>query len=207
MPPKQRQVRVEQKGALAAMQRLESRSDEELEAETRYKAAAQALLGARAAERMDPKRAREHFRVAIAASRPQERLQLRRMAEASLALGERRAGDLKVAAEKLGQTPPTNRQLLMLRLMGLVAPPPGAHPLRRIGGITLIIVVMLALLALGWAIVKLVALPFGGINSSVAVFWGFLLVAVVLGALAFIGRRRQKRARARAMEQRGAPPR
>jgi hypothetical protein len=207
MPPKQRQVRVEQKGALAAMQRLESRSDEELEAETRYKAAAQALLGARAAERMDPKRAREHFRVAIAASRPQERLQLRRMAEASLALAERRAGDLKVAAEKLGKTPPTNRQLLVLRLMGLVAPPPGAHPLRRIGGITLIIVVMLALLALGWGIVKLVALPFGGINSSVAVFWGFLLVAVVLGALAFIGRRRQKRARARAMEQRGAPPR
>jgi hypothetical protein len=207
MPPKQRQVRVEQKGALAAMQRLESRSDEELEAETRYKAAAQALLGARAAERMDSKRAREHFRVAIAASRPQERLQLRRMAEASLALAERRAGDLKVAAEKLGQTPPTNRQLLVLRLMGLVAPPPGAHPLRRIGGITLIIVVMLALLALGWGLIKLVALPFGGINSSVAVFWGFLLVAVVLGALAFIGRRRQKRARARAMEQRGAPPR
>jgi hypothetical protein len=207
MPPKQRQVRVEQKGALAAMQRLESRSDEELEAETRYKAAAQALLGARAAERMDPKRAREHFRVAIAASRPQERLQLRRMAEASLALAERRAGDLKVAAEKLGQTPPTNRQLLVLRLMGLVAPPPGAHPLRRIGGITLIIVVMLALLALGWGLVKLIALPFGGINSSVAVFWGFLLVAVVLGALAFIGRRRQKRARARAMEQRAAPPR
>ena len=207
MPPKQRQVRVEQKGALAAMQRLESRSDEELEAETRYKAAAQALLGARAAERMDSKRAREHFRVAIAASRPQERLQLRRMAEASLALAERRAGDLKVAAEKLGQTPPTNRQLLVLRLMGLVAPPPGAHPLRRIGGITLIIVVMLALLALGWGLIKLVALPFGGINSSVAVFWGFLLVAVVLGALAFIGRCRQKRARARAMEQRGAPPR
>jgi hypothetical protein len=207
MPPKQRQVRVEQKGALAAMQRLESRSDEELEAETRYKAAAQALLGARAAERMDSKRAREHFRVAIAASRPQERLQLRRMAEASLALAERRAGDPKVAAEKLGQTPPTNRQLLVLRLMGIVAPPPGAHPLRRIGGITLIIVVMLALLALGWGLIKLVALPFGGINSSVAVFWGFLLVAVVLGALAFIGRRRQKRARARAMEQRGAPPR
>ena len=87
---------MEQKGALAAMQKLESRSDEELEAETRYKAAAQAILGARAAERMDAKRSREHFRVAIAAARPQERLQLRRMAEASLALAERRAGDLKV---------------------------------------------------------------------------------------------------------------
>ena len=89
------------------MQKLESRSDEELEAETRYRAAAQALLGARAAERMDAKRSREHFRAAIASARPQERLQLRRMAEASLALAERRAGDLKVAAEKLGQTPPS----------------------------------------------------------------------------------------------------
>ena len=50
------------------------------------------MLGARAAERKDAKRAREHFRAAIAAARPQERLQLRRMAEASLALAERRAG-------------------------------------------------------------------------------------------------------------------
>src|ERR687890_776372 len=89
MPPKQRQMRVESKSALAAMQKLESRSDEELEAETRYRAAAQALLGARAAERMDAKRSREHFRAAIAAARPQEWLQLRRMAEASLALAER----------------------------------------------------------------------------------------------------------------------
>ena len=112
MAPKQRQIKVEQKSALAAMQRLESRSDEELEAETRYRAAAQAILGARAAERMDAKRSREHFRAAIAAARPQERLQLRRMAEASLALAERRAGDLKVAAEKLGQTPPTNRHVM-----------------------------------------------------------------------------------------------
>ena len=198
MPPKQRQVRVEQKGALAAMQRLESRSDEELEAETRYKAAAQALLGARAAERMDSKRAREHFRVAIAASRPQERLQLRRMAEASLALAERRAGDLKVAAEKLGQTPPTNRQLLVLRLMGLVAPPPGAHPLRRIGGITLIIVVMLALLALGWGLIKLVALPFGGAGTTLSLILGVVVILAILGALALFGRFRQQRAKARA---------
>ena len=101
------------------MQQLETRSDEELEKETRFKAAAQAILGTRAAERMDAKKSREHFRAAIAAARPQERLQLRRMAEASLALAERRAGDLKVATEKLGGTPPTNRQLLMLRIMGV----------------------------------------------------------------------------------------
>src|ERR687895_2260238 len=193
MPPKQRQIKVESKSALAAMQRLESRSDEELEAETRYKAAAQALLGARAAERMDAKSSREHFRAAIAAARPQERLQLRRMAEASLALAERRAGDLKVAAEKLGQTPPTNRQLLMLQLMGYIAPPPGSGIPRRVGGILLLLLIVVALIALGWGIVQLVALPFGGIGTGVSFFWGFLLVAVVIGVLAVFGRRRQKR--------------
>ena len=116
------------------MQKLETRSDEELEAETRYKAAAQALLGARAAERMDAKRAREHFRVAIAAARPQERLQLRRMAEASLALAERRAGRPEGRGGEARQTPPTNRQLLMLRFMGLIAPPPGAGTPARVRG-------------------------------------------------------------------------
>ena len=202
MPPKQRQIRVESKSALSAMQKLESRSDEELEAETRYRAAAQALLGARAAERMDAKRAREHFRVAIASSRPQERLQLRRMAEASLALAERRAGDLKVAAEKLGQAPPSNRQLLLLRFMGIIAPPPGSSPLRRIRGILLVILLIVAVLALGWGLVQLVALPFGGLDPALSIFWGFLLVLIVLGVLFFVGRRRQAKARSRAAEQR-----
>src|SRR3990170_2283411 len=144
MPPKQRQMRVESKGALAAMQRLEGRSDEELEAETRYRSAAQAILGARAAERMDAKRSREHFRAAIAAARPQERLQLRRMAEASLALAERRAGDLKVAAEKLGQPPPPTRQLLALRAMGITAPPASAGIPRRVGGVLLLLLAIAA---------------------------------------------------------------
>jgi hypothetical protein len=202
MPPKPRQVRMESKSALSAMQKLESRSDEELEAETRFRAAAQAILGARAAERMDAKRSREHFRAAIAAARPQERLQLRRMAEASLALAERRPADLKAAAEKLGQTPPTNRQLLALRFMGIVAPPPGASIFLRIRGILLIIFLVIALLALGWGIVQLVSLPFGGIDKGVSIFWGFLLVCVVLGVLFLFGRRRQKRAREKQAEQR-----
>src|SRR6476646_4285164 len=156
MPPKPRQVRMESKSALSAMQKLETRSDEELEAETRFRAAAQAILGARAAERMDAKRSREHFRAAIAAARPQERLQLRRMAEASLALAERRAGDLKVAAEKLGQTPPSNRQLLVLRLMGYIVPPAGAPLWRRAGGILLVVVLIVAIIAIGWGIIQLV---------------------------------------------------
>src|SRR6478735_12041298 len=135
MPPKQRQIRMESKSALAAMQQLENRSDEELLAETRFRSAAQAILGARAAERYDAKASREHFRAAIAAARPQERLQLRRMAEASLALAERRPDDLRAAAERLGPTPPSNRQLLALRFMGLIAPPQSAGLPRRIGGI------------------------------------------------------------------------
>jgi hypothetical protein len=151
---------------------------------------------------MDAKRSREHFKAAIAAARPQERLQLRRMAEASLALAERRAGDLKVAAEKLGQTPPSRRQLLVLQLMGYIAPPPGSSMIRRIGGVLLVIAIVVVLLALGWGIIQLVALPFGGIGAGVSIFWGFLLVAVVLGVMAIFGRRRQKRARERAAEQR-----
>src|ERR1700755_1699036 len=156
MPKQQRTMRIEQRSQLAAMQQLESRSDEELEAETRFKSAAQAILGARAAERYDAKAARAHFQRAIAAARPQERLQLRRMAEASLALAERRADDLKVAAERLGQTPPTSRQPLMLRLMGLIAPPASAGMPRRIGGILLVVLIVVVMLAAGWGIVQLV---------------------------------------------------
>jgi hypothetical protein len=200
---KQRAVRMEQKSALAAMQQLENRSNEELEAETRYRSAAQAILGARAAERMDAKRSREHFRAAIAA-RPQERLQLRRVAEASLALAERRAGDLKEAAIKLGQTPPTNRQLLALRVMSVIAPPPSAGMVRRVGGVALVLLAIVLLLAIGFGIVKLVALPFGGIGTAVSFFWGFLLVVAVLGGLVLFGRRRQKKARAKAASERAA---
>ena len=107
MPPKPRQVKIEQRSALAAMQQLEQRSDEELEREQKFKAAAQAILGARAAERYDADTARAHFRRAIAAARPQERMQLRRMADASLALAERRPDDLKEAVTRLGQAPPS----------------------------------------------------------------------------------------------------
>ena len=97
---------MEQRGGLEAIQALEQRTDEELESETKYKSAALAILGARASERFDADSARSYFQRAIAAARPQERMQLRRMADASLALAERRAGDLKDAVERLGQTPP-----------------------------------------------------------------------------------------------------
>src|SRR5947209_3385589 len=196
MAKQQRVVRVEQRSQLAAMQQLETRSDEELEAETKYKSAAQAILGARAAERYDAKAARAHFQRALAAARPQERLQLRRMADASLALAERRADDLKRAAERLGVEAPSTRQLRGLRLMGLLAPPASAGVLARIRGIVLIIVLIVAVLAIGVGIVNLVALPFGGVSLDLGIFYGFVLVVVVLGVLAYFGRRRQKRAQA-----------
>jgi hypothetical protein len=198
MPPKQRQIRIEQRGGLAAMQQLESRSDEELERETKYKAAALAILGARAADKYDAKTARGYFQRAIAAARPQERMQLRRMADASLALAERRAGDLKEAVERLGQEAPSGRQLMALRFMGLIAPPTGASIFARIGGILLLIATVILLIALGLGVVELIALPFGGISIGGGVLLGLLVVSAALGVLALVGRRKQRQARERA---------
>jgi hypothetical protein len=201
MAKQQRTMRIEQRSQLAAMQQMESRSDDELESETKYKAAAQAILGARAAERYDAKAARAHFQRALAAARPQERLQLRRMADASLALAERRADDLKQAAERLGVEPPSTRQLRGLRLMGLVAPPSSAGLLARVRGILVVIVLIVAILAIGFGLVKLIALPFGGLSTDLSVFYSLLLVAIAVGGLAYFGRRRQKRAQAERSEQ------
>ncbi len=198
MPPKQRQVRVEQKSALAAMTQLESRSDEELLAETRYRAAAQAILGARASERYDAQAAREHFRRAIAAARPQERMQLRRMAEASLALAERRPDDLKAAVEKLGQEAPSSRQLFVLRLMGLIAPPKGASMVARLRGGLIILALVVVLLALGFGIATLVLLPFGGGSTFGSLALGVLVVIAAIAILAFLGKRKQAAAREKA---------
>jgi hypothetical protein len=196
MPPKQRQIKIEQKSALAAMQRLETRSDEELLSETKFRAAAQAILGARAAEKYDAKAARVHFQKAIAAARPQERMQLRRMAEASLALAERRPDDLKAAVEKLGHEAPSSRQLFLLRLLGLIAPPQGASIWLRARGVLILIALIVGVLALALGIVELIALPFGGIDIGQGLVLGLLLAAAVLGVFAFFGRRRQQKAKA-----------
>jgi hypothetical protein len=193
---KQRQIRIEQRGAMEAMQRLETKSDEELEAETKFKSAALAILGARASERYDAKAAREYFRRAIAAARPQERMQIRRMADASLALAERRPDDLKVAVERLGQEAPSGRQLLLLRVMGLLAPPQGASLWVRTRGILLVVALIIGLLLLGLGIVELIALPFGGVSLAGGILLGLLLVIAVLGVLALVGRRRQAKAAA-----------
>ena len=193
---------MEQRGPMAAMQPLERRSDEELEAETKNKAAAQAILGYRAAERYDAKAARAHFQRALAAARgPQERAGIRKMADASLALAERRAEDLKRATERLGVEAPTNRQLRSLQFLGLIAPPASAGTLARIRGILIAIVLVVAILAIGFGIVYGIGSAAGGISIQLAIFYGFLLVLIVLGVVAFFGRRRQKRAQAQRAEQ------
>ena len=198
MPPKPRQIRIEQRGALAAMEALQERSDEELMREQKFKAAALAILGARAAEKYDADASREYFRRAIAASRPQERMQLRRMADASLALAERRPDDLKEAVERLGQAPPSGRQLFLLRVMGFLAPAASAPWYVKARGFLLIILTVVLLLAIGFGIVKLVALPFGGAGTTLSLILGVVVILAILGALALFGRFRQQRAKARA---------
>jgi hypothetical protein len=196
MAPKQRQVRIEQRGALEAIQALEQRSDEELEAETKYKSAALAILGGRASERFDADAARAYFQRALASARPQERMQIRRMADASLALAERRAGDLKEAVERLGQTPPTGRQMFALRAMGLLLPPASAGILARVRGVLLIVVLLIVLLAAGLGVVELVSLPFGGLGLAPGILLGLFVAIAAVAIVAAVGRRRRNRAAA-----------
>jgi hypothetical protein len=199
---KQRQTKMQyQLGSLAVIPQLESRTDEQLQSESKHRAAAKAILGARSAERYDSEQARGYFNEALAACHPQERPMLRQMMKAALAQAERRPDDLRDAMEKLGQTPPSGRQLALLRLMGLIAPPPNSGTLMRIRGIVILIVLVLVIVAIGFGLAKLIALPFGGVGMLGGLVLGLLIVVAVLGALAFFGRRRQDRARAAAVAQ------
>jgi hypothetical protein len=202
---KQKQIKMQQQvGALAAIPQLESRTDEQLQSESKHRVAAKAILGARAAERYDVKASRAYFNEALAGSHPLERPALRQMMKASLALAERRPDELKEAMEKLGQEAPSGRQLFMLRVMGLLVPSASAGILARVRGILLLVALVIVVLALGFGLVKLIALPFGGLGTGSAVFFGFLLVVIALGVLILLGRRRQ--ARARAARAAGSPP-
>ena len=194
---KQRQQKMQMRaGTLGAIQQLESRSDEELLRETKHRAAARAILGARAAERYDAKQARAYFNEAMVGAHPQERPALRQMMKASLALAERRPDELKQAVTKLGQEPPSSRQLLLLRVMGLLAPPPGSSLLVRARGILIVVALVVALLVIGYGLAELVALPFGGVGILGGLLLGLVIVAAALGVLTLVGRRRQARATA-----------
>jgi len=185
-----------QMGGLSAIPQLEDRSDEQLLSESKHRAAAKAILGARAAERYEADTARKYFNEALSACHPQERPMLRQMMKAALAQAERRPDELRAAMEKLGQEPPSNRQLMLLRLMSLVAPPPNSSVLVRMRGFGILILLVIALVAIGFGLAKLIALPFGGVGTLGAILLGLLIVAAVLGVLALVGRRRQDKARA-----------
>ena len=182
------------------MEQMQTRSNEQLEGERKHRSIAFAIRGARAAERYDAEAARGWFQKAMVAStHPQERLQIRRMADASLALAERRAGDLKTAVEKLGQEAPSARALFGLRVMGLIAPPKSMGRLARLRGVALAIALVIVVVAIGTGIVELISLiAGGGLSWPPAVLLGVILDAVALGVLAAFGRRRQKAARAKA---------
>jgi hypothetical protein len=199
---KQRQQRMQyQVGTLGAIQQLEDRTDEQLRSESKHRAAARAILGARAAERYDVKQARTYFNEALAACNPRERQALRQLMKASLAQAERKPDELKEAMEKLGQAPPSGRQLFALRLMGLIAPPESAGRLVRLRGFALLLLVVFLLLALGFGLAKLIALPFGGVGTIGGMLLGVVVIVVILGVLTLVGRRRQAKARTRAREQ------
>ena len=195
---KQKQMKMQQMqvGSLAAIQQLEHRTDEQLQGESKHKVAAKALLGARAAERYDAKAARAYFNEAMAGCHPQERVPLQRMMKASMALAERRPDELKAAVEKLGQEAPSGRQLFLLRIMGLIAPPAGASMALRARGIFLLLAFVVLLVAVGFGLAKLIMLPFGGTGTFGALLLGLFIVAAVLGVLTLLGRRRQARMKA-----------
>jgi hypothetical protein len=182
---------------MQSMAQLEKRSDEELEREQRHRAAAQAILGSRAAERYDAAATREHFRKALAAARPQERMAIRRMADASLALAERRADDLKTAVERLGQDAPSAGQLRLLRLLGFIAPGKTAPLWKRARGVAAVLLFVVLLFTLATLLVMLVSWPLGGPVSTLNAFWlGILVVVAALVVLTIVGRRRQRAAKA-----------
>jgi uncharacterized membrane protein len=123
------------------------------------------------------------------------------MADASLALAERRPDDLKKATERLGVEGPTTKQLRGLRLMGLVAPPSSAGALARVRGIVLLILLIAVVFGIGFGIITGIAAAAGGLSTGVKFFYDIVLILIVVGVFAYLGRRRQKRMKAERAEQ------
>jgi hypothetical protein len=68
-------------------------------------------------------------------------------------------------------------------------------------GVVLVILMIVAVLAIGFGLVYGVGQAAGGISIQRAIFYGVVLVLVVLGGLLYFGRRRQRAARAKRAEQ------
>jgi hypothetical protein len=78
--------------------------------------------------------------------------------------------------------------------MGLLAPAPGASLALRLRGWALLLGLVILLMAVGFGLAKLVALPFGGVGTGGALLLGLFLIVALLGVLALFGRRRQAKA-------------
>jgi uncharacterized integral membrane protein len=82
--------------------------------------------------------------------------------------------------------------------MGFLAPAASAPWYMKARGFLLIVLLVVVLLAIGFGIVKLVALPFGGAGTTLSLILGVVVILAILGGLALFGRFRQRRAKARA---------
>ena len=80
--------------------------------------------------------------------------------------------------------------------MGLLLPPASAGILARLRGILLIVVLVVVLVAVGFGVVELISLPFGGLSLPAGLLLGLFVVVAALAIIAAIGRRRRERAKA-----------
>ena len=87
--------------------------------------------------------------------------------------------------------------MFALRAMGLLIPSASAGILARMRGVLLIILLIIALLAIGLGIVELSRCPSEASGSRRASCSGLFLVIAALGVLAAVGRRRRDRAKKR----------
>jgi membrane protease YdiL (CAAX protease family) len=71
----------------------------------------------------------------------------------------------------------------------------------RIRGVLLAIALVIVVLAIAFGIVYGIGQAAGGLSVDVSIFYGFLLVLIAVGVLAWWGRRRQKQAQAKRAEQ------
>ena len=110
-------------------------------------------------------------------------MQLRRMADASLALAERRPDDLKEAVERLGQAPPSSRQLLAAAVHGPGRRRPARPWYLKVRGILILILLLVIVAARRSASGSSSSSPCrsAALHARGSLLLGILVVAAILG--------------------------